>query len=107
MKKNTMKIRNTRFARMLKRLLGEEKGAVAMEYIVIGLLVAAAVVGLVMVFSGNLRNMLGTTNDVMTQKNVEGVQNVAKDYEGERDKMQNQNKEAKEAGNKIGGDFSN
>ena len=107
MKKNTMKIRNTRFARMLKRLLGEEKGAVAMEYIVIGLLVAAAVVGLVMVFSGNLRNMLGTTNDVMTQKNVEGVQNVAKDYESERDKMQNQNKEAKEAGNKIGGDFSN
>ena len=107
MKKNTMKIRNTRFARMLKRLLGEEKGAVAMEYIVIGLLVAAAVVGLVMVFSGNLRNMLGTTNDVMTQKNVEGVQNVAKEYEAERDKMQTQNKEAKEAGNKIGGDFSN
>ena len=107
MKKNSMKIRNTRFARMLKRLLGEEKGAVAMEYIVIGLLVAAAVVGLVMVFSGNLRNMLGTTNDVMTQKDVAGVKEKAEEYVEKRDKMQEQNKEAKEAGNKIGGDFSN
>ena len=53
-----MKIRNTRLARMLKRLIGEEKGAVAMEYIVISLLVAATLVGMVMVFSCNLRNML-------------------------------------------------
>ena len=37
MKKHTMPLRNTRFTYMLKRLLGEEKGAVAMEYIVISL----------------------------------------------------------------------
>ena len=49
--------KNSLCGRTLRRLLGEEKGAVAMEYIVIALLVAAAVVGLVMVFGGNLRNM--------------------------------------------------
>ena len=100
-----MKIRNTRLARMLKRLIGEEKGAVAMEYIVISLLVAAALVGMVMVFSGNLRNMLGTTNDVMTQKNVEGIQTVSNDYHMNRENQKYYNSEAKEAGNKLGGAF--
>ncbi len=91
---------------MLKRLLGEETGAVAMEYIVIGLLVAAAVVGLIMVFSGELRNMLGTTNTVMNQKTVEGVEKVAGDFDASKDKYEKQNTAAKNAGNKIGGDFS-
>ena len=100
-----MNIHSIRLAHILKRLLGEEKGAVAMEYIVISLLVAAALVGMVMVFSGNLRNMLGTTNDVMTQKNVEGIQVVGNDYHMNRENQKYHNSEAKEAGNKIGGAF--
>ena len=106
MKRNTMKFRNTRMARMLKRLLGEEAGAVAMEYIVIGLLVAAAIVGLIMVFSGNLRNMLGTTNDVMTSKDVKDVQSVSNDRHMFRENHKIQNDMAREAGNKLGGKFS-
>ena len=46
---------------MLCRILGDDKGAVAMEYVVIALLVAAAVVGLVMVFGKNIAQMFGAT----------------------------------------------
>ena len=92
--------------RTLRRLLGEEKGAVAMEYIVIALLVAAAVVALVMVFGGNLRNMLDKTNQTMVQSNVSGVEKVGDANRQEQAALEKQNDTAVEAGNKLGGDFS-
>ena len=49
---------NSLCGKVFRRFLGEECGAVAMEYIVIALLVAAAIVGLVIVFSGSLQSML-------------------------------------------------
>ena len=70
--------------RILRRILGEECGAVAMEYIVIALLVAAAVVGLVMVFSGNIRNMFSKTNDTLTSTTVEEVKSVGEKYNEEQ-----------------------
>ena len=92
--------------RTLRRLLGEEKGAVAMEYIVIALLVAAAVVGLVMVFGGNIRNMFDKTNQTMNQTTVSGVKEVGEANRAEQEKLAAQNDTAVEAGNKLGGDFS-
>ena len=92
--------------RALRRVLGEESGAVAMEYIVIALLVAAAVVGLVMVFGGNLRNMLDKTNQTMTSKKVSDVETVGSDYRNEQDKMKVENETAVKAGNELGGDFT-
>ncbi|MBR4716936.1 MAG: Flp family type IVb pilin [Lentisphaeria bacterium] len=92
--------------RVLRRLLGEEKGAVAMEYIVIALLVAAAVVGLVMVFGGNLRNMFDKTNQTLNQSTVAGVKEVGEKNREEQGKLAAQNDTAVEAGNKLGGDFS-
>lgn len=92
--------------RVLRRLVGEESGAVAMEYIVIALLVAAAVVGLVMVFGGNLRNMLDKTNQTMVQTDVKGVDKVGDANREEQAKLQDQNDTAVSAGNKLGGDFS-
>ena len=92
--------------RMLRRLLGEEKGAVAMEYVVIALLVAAAVVGLVMVFGGNLRNMFDKTNQTMNQTTVKGVEGVGTANREEQKKLATQNDTAVSAGNKLGGDFS-
>ena len=78
----------------------------AMEWIIIVLLVAAAVVGLVMVFSGSLRNMLGTATDVMTAKDVSSVEGVAQTYETQRDtKLRNDNETAQKAGDKLGGNF--
>ena len=98
--------KNSLCGRTLRRLLGEEKGAVAMEYIVIALLVAAAVVGLVMVFGGNLRNMFDKTNQTMNQTNVAGVKAVGEANRQEQTKLAAQNDTAVEAGNKLGGDFS-
>ena len=106
MKKNRLQFRNTRLVRTLKRLFGEELGAVAMEYILIALLVGAAVVGLVMAFSGTLRNMLGSATNTLNATNVDGVEEVAKDYESKRGKMEKETTKAIDAGNKIGGDFS-
>ena len=92
--------------RALRRIAGEESGAVAMEYIVIALLVAAAVVGLVMVFGGNLRNMLDKTNQTMVQTDVAGVEKVGAANREEQAKLEDQNDKAVSAGNQLGGDFS-
>ena len=97
--------KNSLCGRTLRRLLGEEKGAVAMEYIVIALLVAAAVVGLVMVFGGNLRNMLDKTNQTMVQTDVAGVEKVGQANRDEQATLEKQNDTAVKAGNKLGGDF--
>ena len=99
-------IKNSRLGRGLVRLLGEEKGAIAMEYIVIVLLIGAAVVALVMVFGGNLRNMLDKTNQTMVQSNVSGVEKVGDANRQEQAALEKQNDTAVKAGNKLGGDFS-
>ena len=69
-----------------------------MEYIVIALLVAAAVVALVMVFGGNLRNMLGKTNATLVQKTPEGAKGVGDQLRAEQEALDKQNKTAIEAG---------
>ena len=97
--------KNSLCGRVLRRILGDECGAVAMEYIVIALLVAAAVVGLVMVFGGNLRNMFDKTNQTLNQTNVEGVKAVGEANRTEQGNLATQNDTAVEAGNKLGGDF--
>lgn len=51
--------KRTKFGRFLCRILGEENGAVAMEYVIIGVLVAAAVVAIVMVFGDTIGKMFG------------------------------------------------
>ena len=77
----------------------------AMEWIIIVLLVAAAVVGLVMVFSGSLRNMLGTATDVMTSKTVGEVHGSAETYNKQQDILREDNGKAQSAGDKLGGNF--
>ena len=99
-------IKNTRFGRAVTRLTRECRGAVAMEYIVIALLIGAAVVALVMVFGGNLRNMFSKSNDVMTSTKVSEVKDVGQQYRDEQKNMAKENKTAVEAGDKLGGDFT-
>ena len=55
-----MKIRNlknTRIGRIVRRVLGEEKGAVAMEYVILAVLIAAAIVVAVAVFGKTIVGM--------------------------------------------------
>lgn len=105
-KEKFSRAKKTLCGRVLRRLLGEENGAVAMEYIVIALLVAAAVVALVMVFSGNLRNMLHKTNTLLEGTTVEDVDKAGDAYNEEQEELKKKNETATGAGNKLGGDFS-
>lgn len=47
--------KSTLFGRLICRLVGEERGAVMMEYVVIGVLVVAAAVAMVQLFGGGIR----------------------------------------------------
>lgn len=47
--------KRTAFGRFLCRLAGEQTGAVMMEYVVLGVLVVAAVVGMVVLFGDNIQ----------------------------------------------------
>ena len=60
------KAANSFAGRALRRLLGEEKGAVMMEYIVIGLLVAALAVVAVAMFGRTATDMFGVLATAMT-----------------------------------------
>lgn len=100
-------LKDSRLGRFMRRLLGEEKGAVAMEYIVIALLVGAAVVALVMVFSGSLRNMLSSTNKTINSKNTTDITTAAGDLNTGRGNQNTENTTANEAGDQIGGEFGN
>lgn len=71
--------KNTLCGKILRRILGEECGAVAMEYIVIALLVAAAIVGLVIVFSGSLQSMLGQIIGVTQSTSNSQIESVQQD----------------------------
>ena len=99
-------VKNSRLGRGLVRLLGEEKGAVAMEYIVIALLIGAAVVALVMVFGGNIRNMFAKSNDVMTSTTVDEVKTAGEEWRKAQEKMKEKKNTAEVAGDKLGGDFN-
>jgi len=98
--------KNTRLCRGLARFVGDVNGAVAMEYIVIALLIGAAVVALVMVFGGNIRNMFAKSNEVLTSTKISEVQKVGDDHRDEQGKLKTKNTEAVKAGDTLGGDFS-
>lgn len=48
------RVKSTLVGRLLCRLVGEQTGAVMMEYVVLGVLVVAAVVGLVVAFGDQI-----------------------------------------------------
>lgn len=64
-----LKARKSFLGRVLRRLLGEEKGAVMMEYIVVGLLIAAAAVVAVSVFGSTVSGMFGVLTNSVTNQN--------------------------------------
>ena len=59
------KATNSFVGRVLRRLLGEEKGAVMMEYIVVGLLIAAVAVVAIGVFGNTASGLFGTLTHVL------------------------------------------
>ena len=73
------KATNSFVGRVLRRLLGEENGAVMMEYIVIGLLIAAAAVIAISAFGQTLTQMFASLGASATgdHATAQEVQNTA------------------------------
>ena len=55
--------KRTRLGRVLCRLFGDEAGQGMMEYVVLALLLCAAVVGIVMFFGDNIAQMFGSKEE--------------------------------------------
>ena len=92
MKGNTRKnnryvdAKRTRLGRFLCRLMGDEAGQGLMEYVVLGVLVIAAVVGVVVFFGDGLQNRF----EVMYHSIFGHTETVkATTDEGEKDKTKN------------------
>lgn len=84
MQKKIRFAKNTKLGRFLCRLLGDQRGAVAMEYVVIALLVAAAVVGIVIVFGSRIANMFSQSTRALGTSES-GMQQLATDVAESRD----------------------
>lgn len=69
---NIKSLKATRAGRAMTRLFGEEQGAVLMEYVVLGVLIVAAVVGMVIAFGNRTNKQV----QVMIET-VEGKPNTA------------------------------
>jgi len=74
----------TRAGRLLTRLLGEQTGAVMMEYVVLGVLVVAAVVAIVIFFGDTIRNQFGVMTKA-TAGDHAGAETMVTTAAGERD----------------------
>lgn len=89
--KNTMinRMKNSAFGKFLRRIAGEETGAVMMEYVIVAVLVAAAAVVAIAYFG---KTIVGETNVAATAVTGQGnkasdlaqeVQQVQKTYQQE------------------------
>ncbi|MBR6023036.1 MAG: hypothetical protein IK066_11550 [Kiritimatiellae bacterium] len=70
------KAKHTRFGRLLCRVFGDERGAVMMEYVVLGVLVVAAVVAIVKLFGGTISNQFKVMIKALTDDNAAVTEQV-------------------------------
>jgi len=100
--------KRTAFGRFLCRLVGEQTGAVMMEYVVLGVLVVAAVVGMVVLFGDNIQTnfkiMIYTlTGNQAKIQQIRNEQRQTTDSEVTRTDSEHKNTRG-DAGNEGGGE---
>ena len=77
-------LKNSRLGRMFRRILGEEKGAVAMEYVILAVLIAAAIVVAVAVFGKTIVGMFDVAGKGASGQHTEAhskLENVQQEQE--------------------------
>ena len=79
-------LKKSRFGRVLRRLAGERKGAVLMEYVMLGALIAAAVVGAVFMMAHAITNSGNTVAAAITGSGQQVVQGLADTARTDREK---------------------
>lgn len=60
--------KNSKFARVLRRFLGEETGATMMEYVILAVMIAAAVTAAAIYFGEGAKNQMNVAGDAMVGK---------------------------------------
>ena len=68
---------NTKLARVLRRLFGEEVGATMMEYVILAVMIAAAVTAAAIYFGNSAKNQMNVANDAMVG-NTKGAETRSK-----------------------------
>ncbi|MBO6168133.1 MAG: hypothetical protein J6P13_07300 [Kiritimatiellae bacterium] len=58
-------MKNTKFARILRRLLGDEAGATMMEYVILAVMIAAAVTAAAIYFGNSTKNQMKVASEAM------------------------------------------
>lgn len=78
-----IQLEKTRLGRALRRLAGEETGAVLMEYVVLAVLMVAAVVGAVIVFGNRIAHRFDEAGIATSgsQTSVEAAQTANKNQD--------------------------
>ena len=84
------KLNNTKFARVLRRLFGEETGATMMEYVILAVMIAAAVTAAAIYFGNTTKNQMAVASTTMTGD----VKVGAKASETTRETVASENAEA-------------
>ena len=62
---NRKMLKNTKFGRVLCRLVGEETGATMMEYVILAVMIAAAVTAAAIYFGNSAKNQMEVAGDAM------------------------------------------
>lgn len=62
---------NTKLARALRRLFGEEAGATMMEYVILAVMIAAAVTAAAIYFGNSAKNQMNVAGAAMTGNTAE------------------------------------
>ena len=65
---NKKMIKNTKVGRIICRLLGEETGATMMEYVILAVMIAAAVTAAAIYFGNAAKNQMNVAGDAMVGK---------------------------------------
>ncbi len=106
MKLKLQRAKRTKLGRFLCAILGDQCGAVAMEYVVIALLVAAAVVGIVMVFGSRIANMFTQSTKALATEETK-MADLAKEVSDSRANDIKRVEEQKKQGDTIRGSDGN
>ncbi len=65
---NKKMLKNTKIGRIVCRLLGEETGATMMEYVILAVMIAAAVTAAAIYFGNAAKNQMNVAGDAMVGK---------------------------------------
>jgi len=84
---NKKMLKNTKVGRVVCRLLGEETGATMMEYVILAVMIAAAVTAAAIYFGNTAKNQMDIAGSAMTGKVDDSTTKAGKSQE-------NQEKEA-------------